>query len=74
VEFVTQREMAEKVATEETALRNIEELADLGVITGVHGRLKNLITIERGYKKAVEATAVGWLDAMVVQNFDAAFM
>jgi len=74
VEFATQREMAEKVATEETALRNIEELADLGVITGVHGRLKNLIKIERGYKKAVEATAAGWLDAMVVQNFDAAFM
>ena len=74
VEFATQREMAEKVATEETALRNIEELADLGVITGVHGRLKNLIRIERGYRKAVEATAVGWLDAMVVQNFDAAFM
>ncbi|MCK4885292.1 hypothetical protein KAS24_04390, partial [Candidatus Bathyarchaeota archaeon] len=30
--------------------------------------------IERGYRRAVEATAVGWLDAMVVQNFDAAFM
>ncbi len=74
VEFATQREMAEKVATEETALRNIEELADLGVITGVHGRLKDLIKIERGYRKAVEATAAGWLDAMVVQNFDAAFM
>jgi len=74
VEFATQREMAEKVAPEENALRNIEELADLGVITGVHGRLKNLIKIENGYRQAVEATAVGWLDAMVVQNFDAAFM
>jgi len=74
VEFVTQRELAEKVATEENALRNIEELADLGVITGVHGRLKNLIKIEKGYRQAVEATAAGWLDAMVVQNFDVAFM
>jgi len=74
VEFATQRELAEKVATEENALRNIEELADLGVITGVHGRLKNLIKIEKGYRQAVEATAAGWLDAMVVQNFDAAFM
>ncbi len=74
VEFATQREMAEKVATEENALRNIEELADLGVITGVHGRLKNLITIEKGYRQAIEATAAGWLDAMVVQNYDAAFM
>jgi len=74
VEFATQREMAEKVATEETALRNIEELADLGVITGIHGRLKNLIKIKRQYRKAVQATAAGWLDAMVVQNFDSAFM
>ncbi len=73
VEFATQREMAEKVATEENALRNIEELADLGVIKGVHGRLKNLIKIKRQYKKAVQATAAGWLDAIVVQNFDAAF-
>ncbi|PVX23890.1 MAG: hypothetical protein CW691_09405 [Candidatus Bathyarchaeum sp.] len=74
VEFATQREMAEKVATEETALRNIEELADLGAIKGVHGRLKQLIKVEKGYKRAVEATAAGWLDAIVVQNFDAAFM
>ncbi|MBT8171681.1 AAA family ATPase [Candidatus Bathyarchaeota archaeon] len=74
VEFATQREMAEKVATEETALRNIEELADLGAIKGVHGRLKNLIKIDKGYKRAVEATAAGWLDAIVVQNFDSAFM
>jgi chromosome segregation protein len=74
VEFATQREMAEKVATEENALRNIEELADLGVITGIHGRLKNLIKIKKGYRRAVEATAAGWLDAMVVQNFDSAFM
>jgi chromosome segregation protein len=73
VEFATQREMAEKVATEENALRNIEELADLGVITGIHGRLKNLIKIKKGYRRAVEATAAGWLDAMVVQNFDSAF-
>lgn len=74
VEFAAQREMAEKVATEETALRNIEELADLGAIKGVHGRLKYLIKVEKGYKRAAEATAAGWLDALVVQNFDSAFM
>ena len=73
-EFVTQRDLAEKVAPEENARRNIEELADLGAIKGIHGRLKNLIKIERGYKRAVEATAAGWLDALVVQNYDAAFM
>ncbi|TLM98398.1 hypothetical protein FDZ71_17180, partial [bacterium] len=73
VEFATQRELAERVATEENALRNIEELAELGVISGVHGRLRNLIKVERGYEQTIEATAAGWLDSMVVQNFDAAF-
>lgn len=73
VEFATQRELAERVATEENALRNIEELAELGVISGVQGRLRELIKIERGYERAIEATAAGWLDSIVVQNFDAAF-
>ena len=73
VEFATQRELAEKVATEENALRNIEELAELGVISGVHGRLRDLIKVERGYERAIEATAAGWLDSIIVQNFDAAF-
>jgi len=73
VEFATQRELAEKVATEENALRNIEELAELGVISGVHGRLRNLIKVQRGYERVIETTAAGWLDSVVVQNFDAAF-
>ncbi|KPV64294.1 MAG: Chromosome partition protein Smc [Candidatus Bathyarchaeota archaeon BA2] len=73
VEFATQRELAEKVAIEEKALRNIEELAELGVISGVHGRLRDLIEIESGYEQAIEATAAGWLDAVVVENFDTAF-
>jgi len=73
VEFATQRELAERVATEENALRNVEELAELGVISGVHGRLRNLIKVESGYERAIEATAAGWLDSLVVQNFDAAF-
>ena len=73
IEFVTQRELAEKVAGEENALRNIEELGELGVIPGVHGRLRRLITVERGYKQAVEVAAAGWLDAMVVRDFDTAF-
>ncbi len=73
VEFATQRELAEKVAIEENALRNIEELAELGVITGVHGRLRDLIKVKKGYRQAIEATAAGWLDAMIVQNYDTAF-
>jgi chromosome segregation protein len=73
VEFITQRELAETVAGEEKALRNIEELGELGVIPGVYGRLRSLIKIEGTYKQAVEATAAGWLNSIVVRDFDSAF-
>jgi len=73
IEFVTQRELAETVAAEEKALRSIEELGDLSVILGVYGRLRNLIKVDRAYKRAIEAAAAGWLDALVVKDFDAAF-
>ncbi|UCE15964.1 MAG: AAA family ATPase, partial [Candidatus Bathyarchaeota archaeon] len=73
VEFITQRKLAETVAGEEKALRNIEELAELGVISGVYGRLKSLIKIEGTYKQAIEAAAAGWLNSIVVRDFDAAF-
>jgi len=73
VEFVTQKELAETVASEEKALRSIEELGELGVIAGVHGRLRNLIKVDRAYNRAIEVAAAGWLDALVVKDFDAAF-
>jgi len=73
VEFATQRELAETVAAEEKALRNIEELAQLGVIRGVYGRLRNLIKVEKGYERAIEVAAAGWLNALVVRDFDSAF-
>ncbi len=50
IEFVTQRELAETIASEEKALRSIEELGDLGVIVGVYGRLKDLIKIDKNLK------------------------
>ena len=51
IEFVTQRELAETVAAEEKALRGIEELGELGAISGIHGRLRDLITIDRATGK-----------------------
>jgi len=73
VEFSTQRELFEKVRSEENALRNIEELGGLGVIQGIYGRLRNLVKIDRGYERAVEAAASGWLDSIVVRDLDVAF-
>jgi len=73
IEFVTQRELAQTVAAEEKALRSIEELGDLGVIQGVYGRLRSLVKIDKTYQRAIEAAATGWLEAVVVKDYDAAF-
>ena len=74
IEFVTQRELAETVAAEEKALRSIEELGDLGAISGIYGRLRKLIKVDRAYRKAIVAAAAGWLNALVVKDIDSAFM
>jgi chromosome segregation protein len=73
VEFATQRELAETVASEEMALRGIEEMGEIGVIPGVFGRLRNLVKTEKSYEQVVEATAAGWLDSIVVEDSNAAF-
>jgi chromosome segregation protein len=73
IEFATQRDLAATIAAEEKALRSIEEMGNVGAITGIHGRLRNLIKIDKNYKKAIEAAATGWLDALVVADIDSAF-
>ena len=73
IEFATQRDLAATIAAEEKALRSIEEMGNVGAINGIYGRLRNLIKIDKNYKKAIEAAATGWLDALVVANIAAAF-
>ena len=73
IEFATQRDLAATIAAEEKALRSVEEMGNAGAIVGIHGRLRELIKIDKNYKKAIEAAAIGWLDALVVANIDAAF-
>jgi len=74
IEFATQKDLAATIAQEEKALRSIEEMGDVGAINGIYGRLRGLIKVDKNYKKAVEAAATGWLDALVVKDVDAAFM
>jgi len=49
-------------------------MGEVGAITGVYGRLRNLVKIDRGYKKAIEAASAGWLEALVVKDNDTAFL
>jgi chromosome segregation protein len=74
IEFATQKDLAATIAQEEKALRSIEEMGDVGAINGIYGRLRSLIKIDKNYKKAIEAAATGWLDALIVKDVDAAFM
>lgn len=73
VEFSSQKALIEKIRSEEAALRSIEELGEVGVIDGIYGRLRRLVKIKRGYERAIEAAASGWLDALVVKDLDVAF-
>jgi chromosome segregation protein len=73
VEFATQRDLAATIAAEEKALRGIEEMGNVGAINGIHGRLRNLVKIDKSFKKAIDAAATGWLDALVVKDIDIAF-
>jgi len=69
-EFKSRKELAETVLSEERALEHLEELAKLGALNGVHGRLNERVRIGGGYKKAVEAAAEGWLQALIVDDMD----
>ena len=73
IKFEARKKILNKIRPEENALRSIENLAAMGVIPGVHGRLKNLVKIDKGYERAIEAAASGWLDALVVEDLHAAF-
>jgi chromosome segregation protein len=74
IEFATQKDLAATIAQEEKALRSIEEMGEVGAINGIHGRLRDLIKIDKNYKKAIEVAAAGWLDALVVKDVEVAFM
>ncbi len=74
VEFETRKELVNKFTTEENALKYIEKSSEEGIVKGVVGRLKNLISIKNGYERAVEAAAAGWLNALVVDSLETAFV
>ena len=73
IEFATQRDLAATIAAEEKALRGVEEMGNVGAINGIQGRLRNLVKIDKSFKKAIDAAATGWLDALVVKDIEVAF-
>ena len=71
-EIDTQRTIAQTFASDDKALRLIEEMAKAGTVTGVYGRLADLIKVKNGDLKPVEAAAAGWLKAIVVKDMETA--
>lgn len=67
-EFEVQRELLNKVASEEIALQTIEEMGDVGAIPGIYGRLHTLIKVNKRFQKALNTAAQGWDQAIVVKD------
>lgn len=71
-EIEAQRNIAESLASDDKALALIEEMASAGTVTGVYGRLGDLIKSDDEYSKAIEAAAAGWMKAVVVRDVESA--
>jgi chromosome segregation protein len=72
VEVETQRDIADNLAAEDKALELIEEMSRSGAVKGVHGRLNDLIKIDEQHKHAIEASASGWMKALIVDKLETA--
>jgi chromosome segregation protein len=71
-EIDTRTNMARDFASDDKALRLIEEMAESGTVSGVYGRLGDLIRVRNSDLKAAEAAAAGWLKAIVVKDLETA--
>jgi chromosome segregation protein len=71
-EIETQKSLTENWAADDKALTLIEQMAEAGAVSGVYGRLIDLIKAKEGYSKAAEAAAAGWMKALVVKNIETA--
>ena len=71
-EIETQKNVTENLASDDRALSLIEQMAEAGAVSGVYGRLADLVKAKDGYGKAAQAAAVGWMKALVVKNIETA--
>ena len=71
-EVETQKNVAEFIGSDESALELIEEMGKSGAIAGIHGRLCDLMRYKEEHHKAIEAASAGWMKSIVVRNIDSA--
>ncbi|OGD44276.1 hypothetical protein A3K69_00405, partial [Candidatus Bathyarchaeota archaeon RBG_16_57_9] len=71
-ELTAKRDLWQHVVTEEKALERIREIGDAGAMDGYHGPLRSLIRIDLPLQRAVESSAEGWINAVVVDDLETA--
>jgi len=71
-EFHAQEELVETVAPEANALRRIEEMAQAGALSGIHGKLGELVKVNDRCLRAADAASDGWMSALVVKDIETA--
>ncbi|MBS7655471.1 chromosome segregation protein SMC [Candidatus Bathyarchaeota archaeon] len=68
LEFETEKSTLQKAFPDKLALSELEAMVEAGALKGVYGKLRSLIEFNEIYRKAVEASSSGWLDALVVED------
>jgi len=71
-EFEAKKDLLDLVSVEEKALFQIEEMAQVGALRGVLGRVESILKINPTYDRSIEAALSGWMKAIVVKDLDAA--
>lgn len=69
-EFSAKKDLWQNFVTEEKALARIKEIGEAGAMDGYHGPLRGLIKIDLIHQRAVHSSANGWINAVVVDDFN----
>ncbi|MEM2897117.1 MAG: chromosome segregation SMC family protein, partial [Candidatus Bathyarchaeia archaeon] len=72
IKFKAQKDLIEKLNTEDSALRMLEEVGKKGLLLGIFGSLEKLIKFDKQFLKAIEAVSKGWLKSLIVKDVDTA--
>ena len=72
IKLSAKRSVVEDLKTTEAAVSRILEMGEAGLIEGVYGKLRDLISFDQSLQKALEASSGGWMDAVVVRDLETA--
>ena len=71
-ELNAKRDLWEKFVTEEKAFSRIIEIGEAGAMDGYHGPLRSLLKIDLQNQRAVNSSADGWINAIIMDDFKTA--